>query len=188
MLTQIGVRFAVIAVDIDETPRTGEAPLDYVRRVALEKARAGRAALPVAAAARPVLAADTAVVSAHGIFGKPGDQADAARMLRQLSGRTHRVLTAVALLARDRDTRDREWLAVSASRVTLRRLDADEIRRYWHTGEPADKAGGYAIQGYGALFVTALEGSYSGVMGLPLCETGRLLERAGIALLPAPTV
>lgn len=182
LLTQIGVRFAVIAADIDETPRPEESPAEYVRRIALEKGRAGRSVLPERDG-RPVLAADTAVVSEGHLLGKPRDREDAARMLRLLSGQTHRVLTAVALIAGAR-----EWVEISASRVTFRPIREEEIRRYWRTGEPLDKAGGYGIQGHGALFVAALEGSYSGVMGLPLFETGRLLEQAGIELLPAQAV
>lgn len=179
LLTQIGVRFASLAADIDEARRSDEPPQVYVRRVALDKGRAGRATLP-ASDDRPVLAADTAVVRADALLGKPRDREDAARMLRLLSGRTHRVLTAVALIAGAR-----EWVEMSESRVTFRLIGETEIQRYWRTGEPLDKAGGYGIQGHGALFVAALEGSYSGVMGLPLFETGRLLERAGIELLPA---
>ncbi len=176
------MRFAVIAADIDETPRPEESPTEYVRRIALEKGRAGRSVLPERDG-RPVLAADTAVVSEGHLLGKPRDREDAARMLRLLSGQTHRVLTAVALIAGAR-----EWVEMSESRVTFRPIREEEIRRYWRTGEPLDKAGGYGIQGHGALFVAALEGSYSGVMGLPLFETGRLLEQAGIELLPAQAV
>lgn len=179
LLTQIGVRFAVIEIDLDETRLPAEAPQEYVRRVALAKGRAGRASLP-ALDLRPVLAADTAVVCAERLLGKPHDRADAMRMLRLLSARTHRVLTAVALIAGGH-----EWLEISESRVTFRPIAESEMRRYWLTGEPLDKAGGYGIQGHGAVFVTALEGSYSGVMGLPLFETARLLEQAGIELMPA---
>ncbi len=182
LLTQVGVRFAVIAADIDETPRPEESPTEYVRRIALEKGRAGRSVLPERDG-RPVLAADTAVVSEGHLLGKPRDREDAARMLRLLSGQTHRVLTAVALIAGAR-----EWVEMSESRVTFRPIREEEIRRYWRTGEPLDKAGGYGIQGHGALFVAALDGSYSGVMGLPLFETGRLMEQAGIELLPAQAV
>ncbi len=174
LLTQIGVRFAVIAADTDESRLPDEAPEDYVRRVALDKARMARMRLP-AEDARPVLAADTAVVLDQCILGKPADPEDAARMLRLLAGRTHRVLTGVALVLPTHD-----WTAISASRVTFRPIREDEMQRYWRTGEPLDKAGGYGIQGYGAVFVAHLEGSYSGVMGLPLFETAQLLERAGI--------
>jgi septum formation protein len=171
LLAQIGIRHDVIAVEVDETPRAGEAPAEYVLRLALAKARAGHRLRPD----RPVLGADTAVVQDDRILGKPLDRQDAAAMLAQLSGREHRVLTAVALVG------DREETRLSVSRVRFRPIDAAEAAAYWETGEPADKAGGYAVQGLGALFVESIGGSYSGVMGLPLFETGELLRRAGIA-------
>ncbi|NEX21408.1 septum formation inhibitor Maf [Thiorhodococcus mannitoliphagus] len=177
LLAQIGIRFALAPADTDETPRQGESPRDYVSRVALDKARAAASALG-SAAALPVLAADTAVVSGDRILGKPRDEAEALAMLRALSGSTHRVLTGVCL-AVGQAMRS----VVSESQVSFRPISEAEMRRYWQTGEPCDKAGGYAIQGLGALFVTHLRGSYSGVMGLPLCETGQLLERAGIGLI-----
>ncbi len=171
LLHQIGIRHAVVAVDIDETPRPGEAPAEYVLRLALAKARAGHALRPE----RPVLGADTAVVVDDVILGKPTDRADAIAMLGRLAGREHRVLTAVALVGEREETR------LSVSHVRFRALAAGEADAYWATGEPADKAGGYAVQGRGALFVESLTGSYSGVMGLPLFETGELLRRAGIS-------
>lgn len=177
LLSQIGVRVTLIDGDIDETQRPGETPQDYVRRMALDKARAGHARL-APSEQRPVLGADTAVILGETTLGKPGDAADAARMLRCLSGRSHQVLTAVALIAGSR-----EHCALSMSRVTFRPLGEREILRYCATGEPLDKAGAYAIQGYGALFVSQLQGSFSGVMGLPLYETGQLLARAGIGVL-----
>jgi len=171
LLAQIGIRHDVLEVEVDETPRGGEAPAEYVLRLALAKARAGHRLRPD----RPVLGADTAVVQDDRILGKPLDRQDAAAMLAQLSGREHRVLTAVALVG------DREETRLSVSRVRFRPIDAAEAAAYWETGEPADKAGGYAVQGLGALFVESIGGSYSGVMGLPLFETGELLRRAGIA-------
>lgn len=171
LLAQIGIRHDVIDVEVDETPRAGEAPAEYVLRLALAKARAGHRLRPD----RPVLGADTAVVQDDRILGKPLDRQDAAAMLAQLSGREHRVLTAVALVG------DREDTRLSVSHVRFRPIDAAEAAAYWETGEPADKAGGYAVQGLGALFVESIGGSYSGVMGLPLFETGELLRRAGIA-------
>jgi septum formation protein len=179
LLTQIGVRFAVVTADCDETRHPGEHPEDYVLRLALAKARAARAALPPHEH-RPVLGADTAVVVGERILGKPADLAESMAMLGLLSGRCHRVLTAVALVATDGVRTD-----LSESRVTFRTLTPQECLHYWGTGEPRDKAGGYGIQGLGALFITGLTGSYSGVMGLPLFETGRLLGQAGIAVLPA---
>ena len=176
LLGQIGVAHAVLAVDLDEAPLPGEVPEDYARRVALDKARAGRAVRP-AGAEVPVLAADTLVTLDGRILGKPRDAGEAAAMLRLLSGRTHRVLTAVALIG------TAERLALSESQVSFRTIPDWEARAYWATGEPADKAGGYAIQGLGALFVRELRGSYSGVMGLPLHETALLLAEEGILLL-----
>ncbi|EGV20204.1 Maf family protein [Thiocapsa marina] len=179
LLGQIGVRVALVEAETDETRRPGESPETYVRRVALEKARAGRAAVPEDRR-RPVLAADTAVVLGDVTLGKPTDRASAARMLGSLSGRSHRVLTAVALI-----TGERELTELSESLVTFRVLEQSEILSYWETGEPCDKAGAYGIQGIGALFVSNLQGSYSGVMGLPLFETGRLLDAAGIQVIGA---
>lgn len=174
LLTQIGVRFAVVCADTDERVHPGESPEGYVERVALDKARAVDAGA-MGFGGLPVLAADTAVVLEERILGKPRDEADALAMLRALSGRAHRVLTGVALVAGGRT-----GYALSESRVRFRAIDEAELRGYWRTGEPRDKAGGYGIQGLGALFVAGLEGSYSGVMGLPLFETGRLLAQAGI--------
>ena len=169
LLWQIGVPHRAMAAHIDERSRPGEAPEDCVRRLALAKARQPRSA------GLPVLGADTAVVLDGDMLGKPRDRASALAMLARLSGRTHRVLTAVALVAADRHE-----LALSASEVDFRALSTEECERYWDTGEPRDKAGAYAIQGLGAVFVRALRGSYSGVMGLPLHETATLLAAAGV--------
>ena len=177
LLAQIGVRFAVLHADTDETRAPGEMPEDYVLRLAVEKARAVREMLPEHEV-RPVLGADTAVVVDGLILGKPDSLEQAMDMMRLLSGRSHRVLTAVALIARDGERTD-----LCESRVTFRAIDETEVIRYWGTGEPRDKAGGYAIQGHGAVFVAGLNGSYSGVMGLPLFETGRLLDQVGIDLM-----
>jgi septum formation protein len=180
LLTQIGVRFGVIPVELDEAPRCDEAPEDYVLRVALDKARAGRA-LAAARSDLPVLAADTAVVVDGLILGKPRDRHDSAAMMRLLSGRTHRVLSGVAVTGTD------ERQTLSTSEVSFREIHPAEIQAYWDTGEPTDKAGGYAIQGLGAVFVQRLRGSYSGVMGLPLYETARLLAEVGVEVLPLAT-
>ncbi len=176
LLAQIGVSHAVIAVEMDEAPLPGEAPEDYARRVALDKARAGRALVPSGSRV-PVLGADTLVTIDGRILGKPRHAEEAAAMLRLLSGRTHRVLSAVALVGKE------ERLTLSESEVSFRPIGEGEARAYWGTGEPADKAGGYAIQGLGALFARELRGSYSGVMGLPLYETALLLAEEGILLL-----
>ncbi len=176
LLHQIGVDFDVIDVDVDEQRGPQESAEAIVARVALDKARAGRSALP-AGSPMPVLGADTAVVIDDEVLGKPRDGADAARMLSLLSGRTHRVLTAVALVA------GRETVCVSTSKVTFRTLGDAECAAYWASGEPADKAGAYAIQGLAAVFISRLEGSYSGVMGLPLYETATLLQESGITVI-----
>lgn len=171
LLQQIGVPYKLVGSAIDETVRPGEAPAAYVARLAAAKADAG---WPNAADA-PVLAADTAVVLDGKILGKPADRQDAERMLQQLSGRTHEVLTAIAL-------RSSGGVAsrLSRSEVTFRRILADEVRDYWESGEPGDKAGAYAVQGLAAVFIADLRGSYSGVMGLPLFETAELLDQAGV--------
>lgn len=186
LLRQIGVAFEVFQLreaaprraDVDETPLPGEAPDVYVLRLAREKAAAAAAMVSARRiAVRPALAADTTVACDGAILGKPADAADAARMLGLLSGREHRVLTAVAVARGETvDTR------LSESRVWFRPLAADEIRRYVATGEPNDKAGGYAVQGRAAAFIPRIEGSYSGIMGLPLAETADLLRVHGILL------
>jgi septum formation protein len=175
LLQQIGVPFEVIRVDLDETAGQEEAPLAYVSRLAAAKADAGWQHSCRTAPA-PVLAADTAVVLDGKILGKPKNMDDAMRMLRELSGRTHEVLTAIALR-----TTFASQGTVSRSSVTFRSIGSDEARRYCDTGEPLDKAGAYAIQGYAAVFIADLKGSYSGVMGLPLFETAQLLAAAGIS-------
>ena len=171
LLEQIGVAHVVSGADIDETVRPGEAAADYVVRMACAKARAVRArGTPL-----PVLAADTTVVIDGLILAKPRDRAEGLAMLGRLSGRTHQVLTAVALASLTGIA-----FRLSASEVRLRAVTSEECAAYWETGEPRDKAGGYAIQGRGALFIEYLSGSYSGVMGLPLYETGQLLAAAGV--------
>ncbi|MGH8134921.1 MAG: Maf family protein [Steroidobacteraceae bacterium] len=171
LLRQIGVLHDVRPVDLDESRRERESPRDYVLRVAREKAAAGFGG----STGMPVLAADTTVAIGEEIFGKPRDQDDGVRMLKALSGRSHDVLTAVALgYERRLDT------AISETRVTFRELSNAECRDYWASGEPVDKAGAYAIQGFAAAFIARLEGSYTGVMGLPLFETAALLDAAGV--------
>jgi septum formation protein len=175
LLGQIGVRFEPRPVTVDESRQPREAVRDYVLRLARAKAETAWT-LVSHGVPGAVLAADTAVAVGDSILGKPRDRGDALAILEQLSARTHDVLTAVALRSsRGLETR------VSASRVTFRAVRPGEAEAYWETGEPRDKAGAYAIQGYAAVFITALEGSYSGVMGLPLFETAELLANAGIA-------
>jgi septum formation protein len=176
LLSQIGVPFHILSVSIDESIAAEESPAAYVSRLAGAKAGAGRLHPRVLASpGHPVLAADTAVVIDGEILGKPVDADDAERMLRLLSGRTHEVLTAVALA-----TANAFRSCISRSEVTFRPIGMKEARDYWNTGEPLDKAGGYAIQGQGAVFVADLHGSYSGVMGLPLYETAEFLTAVGV--------
>ncbi len=176
LLKQIGVHPNVVQIEVDETPLANEEAGKYVVRLAMAKAQAGWSATqnthPL-----PVLAADTAVVVDDHILGKPRNQADALDMLRMLSGRTHEVLTGVALC------QEHTVSILNTNRVTFRAIGPAEAESYWQSGEPADKAGGYGIQGAAALFISHLEGSFSGVMGLPLYETGELLKNAGITLL-----
>ncbi|MGQ0429552.1 MAG: Maf family protein [Gammaproteobacteria bacterium] len=171
LLAQIGVRHEVLAADLDESQRAGEAPGDYVARLARQKAEAVVRTLP-ARDRRPVLAADTAVVLGGQVYGKPGDEEECVAILAALSGRTHEVMTA--LVVHHAGTLSTGF---SASRVSFRAIGNEESRCYWATGEPAGKAGAYAIQGLGAVFVLRIEGSHSGVMGLPLYETAALLDR-----------
>jgi septum formation protein len=172
LLTQLGVPHEVAASEVDETPLPGEAPDALVVRLASLKARRGAL---LCAEPRAVLGADTVVVVDQRILGKPRDAADGAGMLRQLSGRAHRVLSGVALAQGDLVR-----TALCTSEVRFRLLDEQEIAAYWASGEPRDKAGAYAVQGAAARFITHLAGSYSGVMGLPLYETAELLAAAGL--------
>jgi septum formation protein len=174
----MGVAFQTVAVAVDEARLPAETPDAYVRRLAAAKAESGwRATRAAAGAPTPVLGADTAVVVDDTVFGKPADRADGLEMLRRLSGRAHRVLTAVAIR-----TRTGILERLSESEVSFRTLRDDECAAYWDTGEPRDKAGGYAIQGFGAVFVAQLRGSHSGVVGLPIFETAGLLATAGVPL------
>ncbi|AKA84494.1 septum formation protein Maf [Pseudomonas synxantha] len=174
LLNQIGVPFTVVSAAIDETPLTHEPAVTYVERLARGKATAGFVALGQPSGAC-VLGADTAVIIDGQILGKPVDQADALAMLMALSGREHEVLTAIALT----DGQRCETRYVS-SLVRFRQVSVEEATTYWHSGEPQDKAGGYAIQGLGSVFVAGLNGSYSAVVGLPVCETAQLLAQFGI--------
>jgi septum formation protein len=173
LLDQIGVAHCVQPVVVDESALDSEPPDEYVRRLAMLKAETLWQQL-ASAQRQPVLGADTAVVLDAEILGKPRDEQDCLRMLGLLSARTHQVFTAVALRASAGCE-----AKVNVSEVTFRKLAAEEIRRYWRSGEPADKAGGYAVQGRAALFIERIAGSYSGIMGLPLFETGELLAAIG---------
>lgn len=187
LLRQLDIEFETLLLrealgrdrDVVETALDAEPAAHYVERMARTKAQVGWQRMhDRKLAERPVLGADTEVVLDGEVFGKPANIDDAIRMIKRLSGRTHQVLTAVALRYRDRTE-----VEVSVSRVTLRRLGAAEIERYAATGEPLDKAGAYAVQGRAAAFISRLEGSYSGVVGLPLCETAVLLARMGVPVL-----
>lgn len=173
LLTQIGVAHSIIKVAIDETPHRGEQPQEYVLRLARDKALAGQTALnrsdyPL------VLAADTSVVVDGRILGKPRDRDHAQEMMGLLSGRSHWVHSGVALAG------DGVASSLSSSKVNFCNITPAQAQAYWNSHEPADKAGGYGIQGLGAIFITRIEGSFSGVMGLPLFETAQLLTQAGI--------
>ena len=184
LLQQIGVGHELLLLredakrgaDVDETPHAGEAPRDYALRVSSAKATAGLRAMSLRAGVlKPVLAADTTIALDHRVIGKPRDAAHAEEILAELSGRDHIVITAVAMAYADKfETR------VNVSTVWMQPLDAASIRRYIYTGEPMDKAGAYAVQGRAAAFITRIEGSYSGIMGLPLAETAALLALFGV--------
>lgn len=172
LLAQIGVCFDVVSATVDESPLSHELPADYVCRLAKFKAKAGIAsARQRGLEDKPVLGADTTVLVGQQILGKPKNQADAVAMLTRLSGTAHTVLTAVCLVQGEKST-----TRLSESKVEFRTLTKTEILAYWATGEPLDKAGAYGIQGLGAVFVKAVHGSYSGVVGLPLAETAELLK------------
>jgi septum formation protein len=182
LLEQMGVRCELLLADATEdaealeAERVGELPLAYVQRVTRAKLHAAQLRLtqrqlPPA----PILCSDTTVALGRRIHGKPQDAADAAAILQQLSGRTHRVITAVAVASGDS-----EQLAVSTSRVTFAELNADAIERYIASGEPFGKAGAYAIQGAAGAWVSRIDGSYTGIMGLPLYETAGLLRAVGV--------
>lgn len=167
LLTAAGIPFEVLAADIDETPRDGESPVAYVERLAIEKARAVLALRPDAR----VLGADTTVTIDGEILGKPVDDADARRMIRLLNGRAHDVHTGVALVGRD-GVRS----AVDTTRVWFNAMTDEDISWYVATGEPVDRAGAYAIQGFASRFIGRIEGSYSNVVGLPVALVSSILN------------
>lgn len=176
LLAQIGVRHALVTVSVPEVANADERPAAYVQRLARTKAQAGYTeALRLGLPPRPVLGADTIVVCDEQILEKPADAAAAAAMLRQLSGRSHEVLTAVALCSGERLEQE-----MAITEVRFRWIEDAEIAAYWQTGEPRDKAGGYAIQGLGAVFVSAINGSYSNVVGLPIEASLKLLQEFSV--------
>jgi septum formation protein len=187
LLRQIGVEFELLMLRdepgrpgaVTEIPHPGEDPEVYVKRIAREKAESGwQAVMGRKLPLRPVLAADTTVTIDGKILGKPADAAEAMDMLRSLSGRTHHVLTAIVVIADDAMTE-----ALSRSEVRFADLSEASLRAYCATNEPYDKAGAYGVQGYAAQFIEHISGSYSGIMGLPLFETAKLLQLAGIKTL-----
>lgn len=178
LLRQLGISFEVMAPDVAEQRLANEAGATYVTRLATEKARqASRLVQQRRLPSRPVLAADTCILLDDEILGKPRDRADGEAMLRRLSGREHTVLTAVAIVHSNV-----EHVALSMSTVRFRPLTEDEVIHYWDTEEPRDKAGAYALQGRAAAFVSNIDGSYSGIVGLPLYEVAQLLQQIGFKL------
>ncbi|MCG8432420.1 MAG: Maf family protein [Gammaproteobacteria bacterium] len=175
LLDQIGVPYRLQPADVDETARAGEPPDEFALRMAKQKARTAQT--KITDAGRPVLGADTVVSIAGDILGKPASEGHATEMLRRLSGKRHEVTTAVAVV---KDAA--EYSAVSTSEVEFRELSDAEIAAYLNSGESDDKAGAYAIQGLAAAFIARLQGSYSGVVGLPLFETAELLSQVGITI------
>lgn len=170
LLTQIGVEFIVVSHRLDEQRLEGESPESMVGRLAIAKAQDGLR-LVDGQSPRPVLGADTIVVIGQEVLGKPKDQDDALRMLALLSGKTHRVLTAVAVV-----DHERTLMRLNSNTVTFDEISPELCLQYWQTGEPADKAGAYAVQGMAGIFIKHIEGSFSGIMGLPLYETYILLS------------
>lgn len=171
LLQQIQVSYALMPVDIDESILPGEEPEQYVQRLAQQKAAAGFALQP----RRPALGSDTIVVIDKQILGKPADRQHAIEMLGKLSGRSHQVMTAVAVCSEAKQS-----CVLNTSEVQFCELSAEQIEAYWQTGEPQGKAGGYGIQGQAAQFIVTISGSYSGIMGLPLYETAELLKQHGV--------
>jgi septum formation protein len=177
LLMQIGVPHELISASVVEMPLLDEAPSAYVQRLALEKACAGWVAVQAQEQPlKPVLGADTIVVCNGYILEKPRDKQHFVQMMTTLSGSQHEVITAVALVMNDKKS-----CLLSVTHVSFREIEAQEIDAYWHTGEPCDKAGGYGIQGLGAVFVRELRGSYSGVVGLPIEQTVSLLKEFGVS-------
>lgn len=175
LLEQIGVKVAVVSVDVPELREQGELPAQYVQRLAYDKAQTGADAVSGFDRPLPCLGSDTIVVIENQVLEKPKDQADGVAMLLALSGKTHQVMTAVSVA-----TQAKQGMRLSITDVTFRHISESEAVAYWQSGEPADKAGGYGIQGLGAVFVRELKGSYTGVVGLPLYETKALLDEFNV--------
>ena len=183
LIEQLGIHYQTLNVEVDESPRFGEAPANFVTRLAKEKAFAGWQM--VAEQSIPVVGADTCIVQDQQIIGKPKNREQGIELLSRYSGSAHQVITGVAMVGPDAGKHDADvvqHVRVNTSTVTFRTITHDECERYWQTGEPMGKAGGYAIQGKAAVFIEKLEGSYSGVMGLPLFEFAELIAMFGIQI------
>ncbi len=184
LLAQIGVQFGVQSADIDETPLAGEQPSAYVVRMAREKVLAC-AASQQGSQAFTIIGADTSVIADDGILGKPQDYNDAENMLLRLSGRVHQVMTSVCIATYSNGIDTQEPTSTTqlvTTDVSFQTLNQAQIRAYWNSGEPQDKAGAYGIQGFGAVFVDSIKGSYSAVVGLPLAEVAEMLRSAGVPI------
>ena len=185
LLQQLGLQFEKLCIDVNEARNSGELPEDFVGRLGLDKAMAGYRALidqplsSLPAVPFAVLGADTIVVCDDDILGKPAGEADAGKMLQLLSGRTHHVYTSVSVISSDVSGSYSVHSITNKTQVTFRTIEPEEVKWYWSSGEPSDKAGAYGIQGLGAIFVSCIKGSYSSVVGLPLFETGQLLSELG---------
>ncbi|MBL4940139.1 MAG: septum formation inhibitor Maf [Colwellia sp.] len=181
LLAQLGYHFTSKAADINEAVLANEAAKDYVLRLAQEKAQAIFSTLTVEQQAQTlVLGADTSVVIDGDILGKPANEAECIATLLRLENKTHQVLTAIAVNSQNQTNKIETRVKLITTQVQFKKLSIDEIKRYWQTSEPCDKAGAYAIQGIGGQFVTSIEGSYSAVVGLPLYETAQLLAQVGL--------
>ncbi len=179
LLAQLGYQFTTQAADIDESVRSNETAKDYVLRLAKEKAQAIFSSLSVQQQAQSVvIGSDTSVVIEGDILGKPANEAECITTLLRLENKQHQVLTAIAVISQDNSNKLMSQLI--ETQVQFKSLSVEEIKRYWHTGEPCDKAGSYAIQGIGGQFVTTIKGSYSAVVGLPLYETSQMLAKCAL--------
>ncbi len=181
LLAQLGYKFSTQAADIDESVRSNESAKSYVLRLAQEKAQVIFATLSVSQQAQSiVIGSDTSVVIDGNILGKPLNEAACIATLQRLENKQHQVLTAIAAVSQNQTNKNEIISKLVETQVQFKALTIDEIKRYWQTGEPCDKAGSYAIQGIGGQFVTTIKGSYSAVVGLPLYETAQLLAQAGL--------
>ena len=181
LLAQLGYQFTTQAADIDESVYMNECAKDYVLRLAQEKAQVIFATLsPLQQTQSVVIGSDTSVVIGNDILGKPTNEVDCITTLLRLENKSHQVLTAIAVICKDQMNNKKVFSQLVETHVQFKALTIDEIKRYWQTGEPCDKAGSYAIQGIGGQFVTTINGSYSAVVGLPLYETAQLLSQVGL--------